>query len=153
MLWFLCLILSTRIGLIMRFNVRPLGLLVATALLAAACWRLGATDTSAAKSRKPVGFNRDIRPILCDNCYGCHGPDKDRRKAKLRLDTQEGIFGAIKDRHPVVPGKLDQSERYRRITSHDPDELMPKSKSGKTLAPAQIALIKRWIEEGALQPV
>lgn len=96
-----------------------------------------------------VQFNRDIRPILSDNCFQCHGPDKDKRKAKLRLDTKEGLFGEIEGRHPIVPGQLDQSEVYRRITTTDPDELMPQPKSGKVLSPQQIALIKRWIEQGA----
>src|SRR5689334_953385 len=91
-----------------------------------------------------IQFNRDIRPILSDNCFNCHGPDKDKRKAKLRLDTREGLFTAIKERAPVVPGKPAESELYRRITSTDPDELMPKSKIGKKLLPRQIALLKQW---------
>src|SRR5580692_8043546 len=78
---------------------------------------------------KTVQFNRDIRPILADNCYACHGPDKDKRKAKLRLDTKEGLFTANKDAAPVVPGKPDESDMYRRIISHDPDEVMPQSKT------------------------
>jgi len=98
---------------------------------------------------KTVQFNRDIRPILADNCYACHGPDKDKRKAKLRLDTKEGLFTANKEAAPVVPGKPDDSDMYRRIISHDPDEVMPQSKTGKTLSAQQIALIKRWIEQGA----
>jgi len=96
-----------------------------------------------------IHFNRDIRPILSDNCFNCHGPDKDKRKAKLRVDTREGLFTVIKDRAPIVPGKPAESEIYRRITSQDPDEVMPKSNSGKKLSSAQIALLKRWIEEGA----
>src|SRR6478752_2728213 len=104
---------------------------------------LGASEKSA------IQFNRDIRPILSDNCYGCHGPDKDKRKAKLRVDTKEGLFTTLKDRTPIVPGKPAESEIYRRITSQDSDEIMPKSNSGKKLSPKQIALLKRWIEEGA----
>ncbi len=99
--------------------------------------------------KKNIQFNRDIRPILSDNCYSCHGPDKDKRKAKLRVDTREGLFTKIKDKAPVVPGNLAESEIYRRITAQDPDEVMPKSNTGKKLSPAQIALLKRWIEEGA----
>ncbi|MHB8520170.1 MAG: DUF1549 domain-containing protein, partial [Limisphaerales bacterium] len=98
---------------------------------------------------QPIQFNRDIRPILADNCFQCHGSDKNKRKAKLRLDTREGLFGEIEGRHPVVPSRPDQSELYRRITASDPDDRMPKSGSGKTLSPQQIALIKRWIEQGA----
>ena len=94
-------------------------------------------------------FNRDIRPILADNCYACHGPDKDKRKAGLRLDTKDGLFTAIKGDTPIVPGKPDQSDIYKRITSHDPDEVMPQSKTGKTLSDQQVGLVKRWIEQGA----
>lgn len=96
-----------------------------------------------------VGFNRDIRPILTDNCYACHGPDKGRRKAHLRLDTRDGLFTAIGTNTPVVPGKPGQSEIYQRITTQDPDDLMPKSKTGEHLPATQIELIKRWIEQGA----
>jgi len=78
-----------------------------------------------------IRFNRDIRPILSDNCYSCHGPDKDKRKAKLRLDTHEGLFSALKERLPIAPGKPSGSEIYRRITSQDPDELMPRSTTGQ----------------------
>jgi len=133
---------------IMCFEFRSLGLLTATTCLVAGSLGIRAAQAAAA-TLGPVAFNRDIRPILSDNCYSCHGPDKDKRKAKLRLDTHDGLFDAIKDRRPIVPGKPDQSEMFRRITSTDPDELMPKSGSGKTLSVRQIALIKRWIEEGA----
>ncbi len=98
---------------------------------------------------KTIQFNRDIRPILSDNCFACHGPDKNQRKANLRLDVQEGLFSEIKGIRPITPGKPQESEIYRRINSHDPDEAMPQSKSGKTLSPHQIALIRRWIEQGA----
>ncbi len=102
-----------------------------------------------AAEKSGIQFNRDIRPILADNCYNCHGPDKNKRKAGLRLDTKEGLFGPIKDRTPVIPGKPEQSELFRRITSHDPEEVMPQSKTRQTLTPAQITLLKRWIEQGA----
>jgi hypothetical protein len=96
-----------------------------------------------------VDFNRDIRPILADNCYQCHGPDVGRRKARLRLDTREGIFSRRDGDPPVVPGKPEASELYRRIVSKDPGERMPDAKSGKNLAARQIALIKNWIDQGA----
>src|SRR2546425_4686264 len=137
-----------RVSKIMRFEFRPLRFLTTTICLVAGSFAIRAAQVGPPKVG-PVTFNRDIRPILSDNCYSCHGPDKDKRKAKLRLDTHDGLFDAIKDRRPIVPGKPDQSEMYRRITSTDPDELMPKSGSGKTLSPRQIALIKRWIEQGA----
>jgi hypothetical protein len=97
----------------------------------------------------PVRFNRDIRPIFSDNCYACHGPDKDKRKAHLRLDTRDGLFTAIESTYPIVPGNLEKSEVFRRITTHDPDDVMPKSKTSKKLSSQQIDLIKRWIEQGA----
>ena len=96
-----------------------------------------------------IDFNRDIRPILSDNCYACHGPDKNKRKAELRLDTHDGIFSTIKDHHTIVPGNVDQSELYRRVTERDPDERMPDPKSNKKLSDHDIALIKKWIEQDA----
>src|SRR3954471_8186548 len=94
-----------------------------------------------------VEFNRDIRPILSENCYQCHGPDKNARKADLRLDTKEGLFNPIDGNSPIVPGNLEKSELYRRIITTDREDLMPKPKSGKTLTAKQIALIKLWIEQ------
>ncbi|MEO6182724.1 MAG: DUF1549 domain-containing protein, partial [Verrucomicrobiota bacterium] len=96
-----------------------------------------------------VEFNRDIRPLLSDNCFNCHGPDKSQRKAKLRLDTETGAFGELDGKYPVVAGKPNESEMIRRITSSDPEEQMPPPKSGKKLRPHQIALLKRWIQQGA----
>jgi hypothetical protein len=96
-----------------------------------------------------IEFNRDVRPILSDNCYFCHGPDKNHRKADLRLDTKAGFFTVIDDATPVVPGNVEKSELFRRITTHDEDDHMPPKKSGKTLSDGQIAIIKKWIEQGA----
>ena len=97
----------------------------------------------------PVEFNRDIRPILSDRCNFCHGPDKGHRKADLRLDTREGLLGTPGNAGPVVPGKPDASELLERIVSTDPDKRMPPPKSGKDLSRAEIALVRRWIEQGA----
>jgi hypothetical protein len=96
-----------------------------------------------------IRFNRDIHPILSDNCFACHGPDKNKRKADLRLDVKEGLFRDREGTRPVVAGKLADSELFRRITATDSEDLMPPAKSGKSLTPAQIALLKRWIEQGA----
>lgn len=120
--------------------------------LAIACITLiGAPSHRAAELPIPqtIDFNRDIRPILSENCYFCHGPDKNKRKADLRLDTHDGIFSVIKDRTTVVPGKPEQSELFRRVTESDPDERMPDPKSNKRLSERQIALLKKWIEQGA----
>jgi hypothetical protein len=96
-----------------------------------------------------VDFNRDIRPLLSDHCYQCHGPDEKQRKAKLRLDTKDGLFTKREDGIPVVPSHLDQSDLYRRITAKNENERMPPPDKGKKLTETQIALLKRWIEQGA----
>src|SRR3954453_11109577 len=87
-----------------------------------------------------VDYTRDIRPILSDNCYHCHGPDAEHREKKLRLDTKTGLFDKADEVIPFVPGKLDQSEGWLRIISADKDEQMPPPKSHKKLTPAQIEL-------------
>ncbi|HEX8523217.1 MAG TPA: DUF1549 domain-containing protein, partial [Tepidisphaeraceae bacterium] len=104
-----------------------------------------------AKQQKPIDFNRDIRPILSDNCFYCHGPDKNHRKGSpaLRLDTKEGMFSERDGTHPVVGGKLDESMVYERIVSDDPDYQMPPPNSNKKLTKDQVELIVRWIKEGA----
>jgi hypothetical protein len=97
-----------------------------------------------------IDYNRDIRPILSDLCYKCHGPDEKERKAGLRLDTQEGVAAKVDSGLAViVPGKSGESELFVRITSTDANERMPPPTLGKTLSLQQIDLIKRWIDEGA----
>jgi Protein of unknown function (DUF1553)/Protein of unknown function (DUF1549)/Planctomycete cytochrome C/Concanavalin A-like lectin/glucanases superfamily len=91
----------------------------------------------------PADFNRDVRPILADTCFQCHGPDKAKRKADLRLDTEEGAAKVL------TPGDPAKSELFRRITAHDDKERMPPAKSGRTLTSEQIDTLKRWIAEGA----
>src|SRR5205823_1445458 len=73
----------------------------------------------AGSTPRAVLFNRDIRPILADNCFACHGPDRNQRKADLRLDTEEGAFADRGETRPLVPGKPDQSELYRRVSADD----------------------------------
>jgi hypothetical protein len=94
-----------------------------------------------------VDFSRDVLPILSDNCFLCHGPDKTTRKAGLRLDTREGALGG--EAPSIVPGKSGESELIRRLVTDNPRELMPPPHSNKKLTPAQIALLRRWIDEGA----
>lgn len=97
-----------------------------------------------------VVFNQDIRPILADACFHCHGPDPGTRKAGLRLDTEAGFFTAKEGETPtVLKGKPDESPLYQRLLSKDEDEIMPPPDSHKELKPEQIAKIKAWIEEGA----
>ncbi|MFO1501363.1 MAG: DUF1549 domain-containing protein [Verrucomicrobiota bacterium] len=97
-----------------------------------------------------VDYNRDIRPVLSDACYACHGPDHDKRKAGLRLDRREDALKALKSgAFAIVPGEPARSELVHRISATDPDEIMPPGKSGKKLSAAQIDLIRRWVQEGA----
>jgi hypothetical protein len=97
-----------------------------------------------------VEFNRDIRPLLSENCLKCHGPDTRSRKANLRLDTKDGAFAEFdKGKVAVAPGSLDKSELWKRIATTDHDDLMPPAKSGKKLTKAQIETFRRWILQGA----
>ena len=107
------------------------------------------TSAQADTLKKTIDFNRDIRPILSENCLQCHGPDKNKRKADLRLDTKAGLFDEIDDTHPVVPGKAAESDLLRRIVTSDEEDHMPPAKSNKSLSPQQVAKIRQWIEEGA----
>jgi Protein of unknown function (DUF1549)/Protein of unknown function (DUF1553)/Planctomycete cytochrome C len=92
-----------------------------------------------------VSYNQDIRPILAENCFYCHGQDPNKRKADLRLDVREAAveLGAF------VPGKADESELVARLFTHDADELMPPAKSNRKLSEKQKELLKQWIAEGA----
>lgn len=90
-------------------------------------------------------FNRDIRPILSENCFHCHGPDKETREAKLRLDTREG---ALK-KDAIIPGKPEDSEVMYRITTDDEDDLMPPPEHHLELSKKDIAILEQWIKEGA----
>ncbi len=96
-----------------------------------------------------VDFSRDIRPILSDNCYQCHGPDEKARKAKLRLDTREGAFRVKDGKTVILPGKSAESELVQRLTSTDPDEVMPPPKANRKLTAAQIDQLRRWVDQGA----
>jgi Protein of unknown function (DUF1553)/Protein of unknown function (DUF1549)/Planctomycete cytochrome C len=99
---------------------------------------------------RPINFARDVRPILSDHCFACHGPDDQKRKAGLRLDIREGAFGKPKSGEPVIlPGKPDDSELIFRVESDDSELQMPPKKSGKPLSPDQIAMLRRWVLEGA----
>ena len=96
-------------------------------------------------------FNRDIRPILADRCFRCHGPDAGGRKRGLRLDTPEGATSVLEsDRRAIVPGDLGASEAARRIVSDDPDEQMPPPALNRPLTAAQKEILLRWIREGAV---
>lgn len=98
----------------------------------------------------PVNYNRDIRPILSDNCYKCHGPDGKQRQAGLRLDVK-GVLARKLDsgKTAIKPGDVPGSELAHRITSTDPEERMPPAESGKSLTVREIGLLRQWIAEGA----
>lgn len=96
-----------------------------------------------------IEFNRDVRPILSDNCFFCHGPDKNHREADLRLDLAAGYTGTADHPGVVTPRDVTKSKLFARITSQDADEVMPPRDSGKSLSARDIAVIKKWIEQGA----
>ncbi len=106
--------------------------------------RLHAADTG------NVDFGREILPILSQNCFHCHGPDSGTREAKLRLDQHEGIFRQREGVTVVTPGKPEESELLLRVMSAHDDEVMPPPETKKKLTVAQIELLKRWINEGAV---
>jgi hypothetical protein len=104
----------------------------------------------AQKRSGSLSFNRDIRPILADKCFNCHGPDATQRKAKLRLDRPETATAPAASGSPaIVPGKPEESELYLRIISTDADEKMPPAKTGKPITSAEIETLKSWIAAGA----
>lgn len=112
------------------------------------CWLAVATSVSAAD--KKLEFNRDIRAILSNNCYLCHGPDAKQRQAGLRLDFRDEAIKPLESgQTAIVPGDVVKSHLLARINSANPDEAMPPASSGKSLTPEQKATLKAWIEQGA----
>jgi hypothetical protein len=99
----------------------------------------------AAKPKGTLEYNRDVRPILAENCFACHGPDSAARKAGLRIDRREDAIEA----KVIVPGKPTESALIARIFSEDAEERMPPAKSHKTLTPAQKEMLRKWVAEGA----
>ncbi|PYU11859.1 MAG: hypothetical protein DMG37_15195, partial [Acidobacteria bacterium] len=108
---------------------------------------LAALQTPSNPPEKPVDFNRDIRPILSDTCFACHGPEEDGRQGNLRLDTKEGVFTDRGGYQIIVPGNSTASRLYQRISATQ--RRMPPASSGRTLTPKQIELIRQWIDQGA----
>ena len=100
-------------------------------------------------SAAPIGFSREIRSILSENCYQCHGPDSTTRKAKLRLDQEADSRVELKSgARAIVPGNLEESELIHRIATTNAEERMPPAKTKKKLTPTQIALLRQWVKEG-----
>src|SRR5690349_12157530 len=102
-------------------------------LVLSSIWLGPTASRAAAPLPAKIDYNRDVRPIFSDTCFACHGPDKNTRKSNLRLDTKEGAFAALKSGkgHVVAPGKPEESEVYRRISTKDPDDLMPPANFNK----------------------
>src|SRR2546421_11808311 len=127
------------------FILRPWFLLVAALMLS-----MGGASRAAPASQK-IDFNFEVRPILADRCFKCHGPDEKARKAKLRLDLPESAY-AIRDQktgtRAIVPSHPEQSELYRRITTTDDDDRMPPLKSNLSLNDKEKEVLRRWIQQG-----
>lgn len=109
---------------------------------------LGAAGIATAADKPKLDYGRDVRPILSENCFHCHGQDGKKRMAGLRLDTFEGATAKRGDHAALVPGKLDASTIYKRISAEKPAMRMPPVSSNRSLTTDQIAILKRWIEEG-----
>ncbi|GJM30174.1 MAG: hypothetical protein DHS20C17_28090 [Cyclobacteriaceae bacterium] len=112
----------------------------------------GLTSNEQRDLPKRVDFNFHIKPIFSDRCFTCHGPDENARKADFRLDIEEFAFALLdsaSDRYAIVPGAVRKSHLLKRIASEDPDFMMPPPESNLALSPYEIALIERWIEQGA----
>ena len=120
--------------------------------VAAVCLGLAVAGTTSIRageppqSPAPVNFDRDIRPILSNNCFQCHGPDEQQRETNFHFDTEDGAFV---DDGIIVRGKSAESLLVKRILNPDPRERMPPPDSGHALTDSQIALLRRWIDEGA----
>jgi hypothetical protein len=115
------------------------------ACVAVSCFLSSCFLSMGAASAAPVSFSRDIRPILSDNCFSCHGPDASHRQADLRLDVRDDAVAA----GAIAPGKPAESTLVSRINATDPGELMPPLESHKKLDAKQKELLSRWIKEGA----
>ncbi len=100
-------------------------------------------------AEKPVDFDRDVRPILSDNCFACHGPDDKRRVANLRLDTEEGLFADRGSYKLIVPGDPANSRLLARISAPERSRRMPPPQASTVLTDAQVAIVRKWIEQGA----
>ena len=124
-----------------------------TAMLVCFCLAvLGLSSVSAEQiesAEATVNYNLDVRPILANNCFACHGPDAKTREADLRLDTKEGAFSEPSGYPVIVPGKPEESELHLRIASNDDHYRMPPAGFNKTLTPEEIDVITQWIREGA----
>ena len=119
-------------------------------MLSTAAWACLLLPAALSRAERPLDFNRDIRPLLSDRCFACHGPDAEDRQAGLRLDLRQAATARLESGTiAVVPGDGSASELLRRITSTDPDLVMPPPHVGKPITPAEAAILERWIKAGA----
>ncbi|MBI3759038.1 MAG: DUF1549 domain-containing protein [Deltaproteobacteria bacterium] len=130
----------------MKRSIQLSVLILTMSASGARLWPVSSARQSAKPAAQGVDFDREIRPLLSDNCFQCHGPDEQQRKARLRFDTKEGAFAKA---GVIVPGKAAESRLFKRISATDPAMLMPPPQSGHKLTEQQINLLKRWIDEGA----
>ena len=126
-------------------SIRPSCLVIPILFLAVTA----SSTVPVSESSRTIDFQRDVRPILSDNCFQCHGPDKGTRMAELRLDTQDGAFAKRANGTTIVPGDPEASLLYKRITHENEMMRMPPTYSKKELAKEQIGILRRWIAEGA----
>lgn len=138
-------------GMTCPLVVRPLHCVVtAPSRVLVACFTiatLGLAPHVAGAVPDRIEFNRDVRPILSDKCFACHGPDANKRQAELRLDEETALKDA--ERRIVVVGKPSESELISRITHSDPELKMPPGTTGKSLSDEEVTILRRWIEQGA----
>jgi len=129
--------------------ITALVFIVATIIIISSCLHAGRGD----KLPDKVSFNFHIRPILSDKCFKCHGPDANKRQAQFRLDIADSAFAPLKETKgafAIVPGKPEESELYKRISSTDTSYMMPAPESHLgALNEYEIKLFKKWIEQGA----
>ena len=109
-----------------------------------------ATASTIANNVRPADYNWDVRPILSENCFSCHGPDEKSRRAGLRLDQSEGAYSELRQgRRAIVPGEPDRSEILRRVTAENPVQRMPPQTANKVLTREQVEVLRAWIAQGA----
>ena len=111
--------------------------------------RLWSAEPNAGLAAAEIEFNRDIRPLLSQRCFACHGPDDTHREADLRLDDRRQAMADRGGHAAIVPGDVAASELWQRVSSDDEDLRMPPADSGKQLSPEELQLLRRWIEQGA----
>ncbi|MEZ6049462.1 MAG: PSD1 and planctomycete cytochrome C domain-containing protein [Planctomycetaceae bacterium] len=114
-----------------------------------AAWFLLPGGVTSISAEEKVEYNRDIRPILADKCFQCHGPDEKSREADMRLDLRESALAAVSDLAPIVPGDAEHSAVMVRVEETDPDLKMPPAVTKKHLTAEEVELLRKWINQGA----